>query len=100
MQLLYLQYKENSIWIHLKSQLIDNMQLYTSGSETVFFDKSSPNILAFAYDLLVCDFNEVRISALLEKVFLLKQSDSYEAIQFLKIITDYLGSVHIRQDVI
>lgn len=96
MQLLYLQYKENDIWTRMRPQLIDNMPLYTTGYETAFFDRSSSNILAFAYDLLICDFSEIRVSTLLEKVFLLKQSDSYEAIQFLKIITDYLTYAHTQ----
>ena len=90
LQLIYFQSKQDEIWKKISQNLIENIALFSSGNETSSFSKDHNCCLSFQYDLFISNFDKFYQELSLEKLFSLNSNESYDIIQFLKIIDAYL----------
>lgn len=93
LQLLYHSYKEMEIWKSVYEKMIDNVSVITDGKNVRFGSDETNNILLFQYKLFICSFDEKQQNQMIEKLYSLDTDDSYDIIQFLKVIGMYLESL-------
>lgn len=90
LQLVYFKNIQNDIWKKLSKNFIDNIALYSSGRELGLLYKDSNYILFFQYNLFISNFDKSCNELLLEKLYEIDSTDTYNIIKLLEIINDYL----------
>ena len=90
LQLVYFKNIQNEIWEKVSRNLINNISLFSSGREFGLFYKDSNFILSFQYNLFISNFDKSRNELLIEKLYEIDSTDTYNIIKLLEIINDYL----------
>lgn len=90
LQLVYHLYQSNSVWEAVRVKLLDNLAIYSTGSEVGFFMKETNQLLSFQYNLFIASFLNSRIEISIDKLFSVNIADSYTVLQTLKVIISYL----------
>ena len=92
LQLLYLNNKELDIWKSVYEKLKENISIITAGKSARSGSNENNSILSFQYNLFICDFDKTCQNKVIEKLYSLSD-DSYNIIQFLKVVEMYLELV-------
>lgn len=89
-QLLYFLHPTDFNWNNIFKQMVENSEVYSNGYEEGFIDKRSNYMLNFSFLLFIsCKYKKYN-NYVTEKLFSLDPNDSYNTIQFLKIIITFL----------
>ena len=91
LHVLYLRQKADLEWDHIFVKMAENARVYSTGYQNSL-TKDANQPLAFQYDLFLSHFDNIRRNSMFEKLFSLQPNDSYNIIQFLKIINDYIDN--------
>lgn len=90
LQLIYYHYDREDGWNNILQQLIEGRDVFSTGYEREFFYNESNEMLAFQYDLFLCEFDDVGRDMLIEKLFFTEYSDSHTILETLKAVLAYL----------
>ena len=89
--LLYLNNKELNIWKSVYEKLKENISIITAGKSARSGSNENNSILSFQFNLFIGNFDKTFQNQVIEKLYSL-YNDSYNIIQFLKVVEIYLES--------
>lgn len=94
LQRLYCKKPRYKRWTNIVKNMRDNASAFSSGVRIDFLEKNNNTNLAFQYDLFLIIFRKDRQESLINSLFSIGPSDSYNVIQTLRLISNFLIDVN------